>query len=42
MIADMIVVGTGYDAYGNWNDNASQLSWGATEDFADINVWNGK
>ena len=42
MIADMIVVGTGYDAYGNWNDNASQLSWGATEAFADINVWNGK
>ena len=36
------LLGTGYDSLGRWNDNASQLNWGATQDFEDINYWNGE
>lgn len=34
--------GTGYNSTGQWNENASFLSWGPTEDFSDINLWNGE
>ncbi|KAL8786295.1 MAG: hypothetical protein Q9213_002890 [Squamulea squamosa] len=33
-------LGTGYNSSGRWNDNAAQLSWGATDDFEDMNYFN--
>ncbi|KAG8525646.1 uncharacterized protein KY384_000406 [Bacidia gigantensis] len=34
------MIGTGYNSSCRWNDNAASLSWGATDDFEDMNYYN--